>query len=178
LLSPTPNRDIVFDLGAHPIDIINFLLAKWPSKVVCKARAYTRTKLPETAYAIIEFDKKIMASIELSWLKPGKERRVDVIGSECSATIDCLNQNVEIFENNDKNGFKIGVQCNNTILTELKHFVDHFSEKCNTVNSGDVGPMNVLVLENLKKSLIKGNTIKIDLHNSIEHIVEEKRKLN
>jgi len=168
---PTPKRDIIFDLGAHPVDIINFLLGIWPSKVVCKARAYTRETLPETAYAIMELDRRIMTNIELSWLQPGKERRVDVIGSKRSATIDCLNQNIEIFENHDKNGFKIDVQRNNTILTELKHFVDHLSENGNTINSGDVGPMNVLVLENLKKSIIKGNTVKIDLRNPIERIV-------
>ena len=165
LMLPTPKRDIIFDLGAHPVDIVNFLLGMWPSKVFCKARAYTRGTLPETAYAIIELDTRIMANIELSWLQPRKERRVDVIGSKRCATIDCLNQNVEIFENHEKNGFKIDVQRNNTILTELKHFVDHISENGESVNSGHVGPMNVLVLENLRKSLIEDRTVKIDRRN-------------
>ena len=165
LLLPTPKRDIIFDLGPHPVDIVNFLLGMWPSKVVCKARAYTRKTLPETAYAIMEFDTRIMANVELSWLQPGKERRVDVIGSKRFATIDCLDQNIEIFENHDKNGFKIDVQRNNTILTELKNFVDHISKNGEIINTGDVGPMNVLVLENLKKSLIDDRSAKIDSRN-------------
>lgn len=165
LMHPSPERDIIFDLGAHPVDITNFLLGMWPSKVACKARAYTRETLPEIAYATAEFDKKVMANIELSWLQPGKERRVDVVGSKRSATIDCLNQNVEIFENHANNGFKIDVQRNNTILTELKHFVDHISESIESVNSGSVGPMNVLVLENLRKALIEDRTVKIDRRN-------------
>jgi UDP-N-acetylglucosamine 3-dehydrogenase len=162
LMLPTPKRDIIFDLGAHPVDIVNFLLDMWPSKVFCKARAYTRETLPETAYAVMDLDTRIMASMELSWLQPGKERRVDVIGSQRSATIDCLNQNVEIFENHEKNGFKIDVQRNNTILTELKHFVDHISEKGEPINSGYVGPMNVLVLEDLRESMIDDRTVEIE----------------
>ena len=165
LMLPTPKRDIIFDLGAHPIDIINFLLGMWPHKVFCKARAYTRETLPETAYAITELDTRIMANIELSWLQPGKERRVDVVGSKRSATIDCLNQSVEIFENHDKHGFKIDVERNNTILTELKYFVEHLSENGDSINSGEVGPMNVLVLENLKTSMIEDRNVKIDRHN-------------
>jgi UDP-N-acetylglucosamine 3-dehydrogenase len=162
LMLPTPKRDIIFDLGSHPVDIVNFLLDMWPSKVFCRARAYTRETLPETAYAVMDLDARIMASIELSWLQPGKERRVDVIGSKRSAAIDCLKQNVEIFENHGKNAFKIDVQRNNTILTELKHFVDHISENSESVNSGLVGPTNVLVLEELRKSLTEDITVKID----------------
>lgn len=162
LMLPTPKRDIIFDLGAHPVDITNFLLNMWPSKVFCKARAYTRETLPEAAYAIMDLDTKIIASIELSWLRPGKERRVDVIGSKRSAAIDCLNQNVEIFENHGKDAFKIDVQRNNTIMTELKHFVDHISKNSESVNSGLVGPINVLVLEEMRKSLIEDVTVKID----------------
>ena len=162
LMLPTPERDIIFDLGPHPVDIMNFLLGMWPSKVACKARAYTRETLPEIAYATTEFDTRIMANIELSWLQPGKERCVDVIGSKRCATIDCLNQNVQIFENHGRNGFKIGVQRNNTILAELKHFVDNISGNIESVNSGSVGPMNVLVLENFRKALIEDRTVKID----------------
>jgi UDP-N-acetylglucosamine 3-dehydrogenase len=164
LVLPTPKRDIIFDLGAHPVDIVNFLLDMWPSKVVCKARAYTRQTLPETAYAIMELDTKIMANFELSWLQHGKARRVDVIGSKRSVTIDCLNQNIEVFENHDKIGSKIDVKRNNTILTEIKHFVDHLTENGDTINSGYVGPMNVLVLEKLKESLVENRTVKIDSH--------------
>lgn len=165
LVLPTPKRDIIFDLGAHPVDIINFLLGVWPSKVVCKARAYTRETLPETAYAIMELDTRIMANIELSWLHHKKERKVDVIGSKRSVTIDCLNQTIEVFKNHDKTGSKIDVQRNNTILTEITHFVDHLTENGDTINSGCVGPMNVLVLERLNESLTKNKTVEIERYN-------------
>lgn len=163
LMLPTPKRDIIFDLGPHPIDIINYLLDTWPSKVTCKARAYTRNSLPETMYATVELDKLVIANIELSWLQPGKERRVDVIGSERCATIDCLNQSVLIFQNHGRKDYRIDIQRNNTILTEVKHFIDRITEDVKSVNSGLVGPMNVLVLENFRKSIAENKTIKIDL---------------
>jgi UDP-N-acetylglucosamine 3-dehydrogenase len=169
-LQPTPDRDIIFDLGPHPVDILNFLLGTWPSKVVCKARAYTRETLPEVAYATAEFDGKIMANVELSWLHPKKERSVSIIGSERCATVDCLDQSVKIFENHGKDGFKIDLQKNNTIFAELKHFIEHVrgaDQYMNGVadqhvNGGPVGPMNVSVLENLRRSLMEDRTVKVD----------------
>jgi UDP-N-acetylglucosamine 3-dehydrogenase len=161
-VQPTPDRDIIFDLGPHPVDILNFLLGTWPSKVVCKAGAYTRETLPEMAYATAELDGKIMANVELSWLHPKKERSVSLIGSKHCATVDCLNQSVRIFRNHGKIGFKINVQKNNTILTELKDFIGHIREGGAPVNGGHVGPMNVLVLENLRRSLMEDRTVKVD----------------
>jgi predicted dehydrogenase len=162
LMLPTPERDIIFDLGPHPVDVINYLLDTWPSKVTCKARAYTRKTLPETVYATVELDKLVIANIELSWLQPGKERRVDVVGSERCATIDTLNQSVFIFQNHGRKNYSHDVQKNNTILTEIKHFVDRISGNDNSVNSGLAGPMNVLVLENFVKSMKENRTIEID----------------
>jgi len=161
-IQPTPDRDIIFDLGPHPVDILNFLLGMWPSKVVCKAGAYTREALPEMAYATAEFDGKILANVELSWLHPKKERSVSIIGSKRCGLINCLGQNVEIFENHGKNGFRIDVQRNNTILAEIKHFVEHVHGADQPVNGGHVGPMNVLVLENLRRSLMEDRTVKVD----------------
>jgi UDP-N-acetylglucosamine 3-dehydrogenase len=162
LIQPTPNRNIIFDLGPHPVDIINFLLGMWPSKVVCKAYAYTREVLPEIAYANTQLDGKIMANIELSWLHPKKERSVSIVGSKRCGLIDCINQNVEIFENHGKKSFKVNLQKNNTILTEIKHFIERIGGADPTLNEGHVGPMNVLILENMTRSLIEERTVKVD----------------
>ena len=162
LIHPSPDRDIVFDLGPHPVDIMNFLLGMWPSKVSCRAGAYTREKLPEIAYASVQLDGKIMANIELSWLHPKKERLVSIIGSKRSGLVDCLNQSLEFFENHGENGFKIDLQKNNTILAELKHFEERIRGGGFSVNGGPIGPMNVLVLENMNLSLVEERTVKVN----------------
>jgi predicted dehydrogenase len=161
-VEPTPERDIIFDLGPHPIDVLNFLLGLWPSTMVCKAAAYTRETHPEMAYATAQFEERILGNVELSWLHPKKERSVSIIGSKRCAIVDCLDQSVEIFENHGREGFKIDVQKNNTIRDELTHFVKHIHGTSESVNGGPVGPMNVLVLENMKKSMIEDRTVKID----------------
>ena len=163
-LMPSPlNRDIIHDLGPHPVDIVNYLLKKWPFKVACRARAYRRKMLEELAYITMEFDGGLMAHIELSWLQPGKQRQVIVIGKERTATVDCINQSIGIYENGDGDKFNLDVTRNNTILGEVSHFVESIlgNEKSN--NPGTVGAKNVAILESLKKSLEEERTVKISL---------------
>lgn len=163
-LSPSPvNRDIIFDLGPHPVDILNFLLEEWPEKVACKAEAYRRKTLEELAYFTLEFDKKVMAHVELSWLQPGKKRELTIIGSERCATIDCLSQSVSIYENSDGDAFPLKVAANNTILDELNHFAVSVSTNKNGRNSGTIGAKNVAVLESLKRSLEKRRTVRVTM---------------
>jgi len=163
-LMPSPlNRDIIFDLGPHPVDIVNYLLKKWPTKVACRARAYRRELLEELAYITMEFDGKLMAHIELSWLQPGKVRQATIIGSERSASVDCINQSIGIYENGDGDRFNLDVIRNNTILDEVSHFVESILGGKNSNNLGSVGAKNVAVLESLRKSLGKERTVEIDL---------------
>jgi predicted dehydrogenase len=163
-LCPSPlGRDIIFDLGPHPVDILNFLLSKWPETVTCKARAYRRKTLEELAYATMEFDEKVIAHMELSWLEPGKTRQVTVVGSERAAIIDCLNQTVQVYENGDGDSFNLNVVKNNTIFDEVSHFVESILLGKNSRNIGVVGAGNVAILENMKRSLETGRTVKSDL---------------
>ena len=163
-LMPSPlNRDIIFDLGPHPVDILNYLLKKWPIKADCKARAYRRKLLEELAYITMEFDGGLLAHVELSWLQPGKVRQLTVIGMERCASVDCLNQSVGIYENGDGDKFNLDVARNNTILDEVSHFVESIRGNKNSNNLGSVGAETVAVLESLKRSLEEERTVKIDL---------------
>jgi UDP-N-acetylglucosamine 3-dehydrogenase len=165
-LMPSPiNRDIIFDLGPHPVDIINYLLDRWPAKVSCNAKAYRRKTLEEVAYISMEFDEKLMAHIELSWLQPGKVRELNVMGEERSATVDCLRQEIRIFENKDGVSFGFDVTRNNTILDEISHFASSIIEESNHQNPGNVGASTIAVLESLRRSMQEKKTVTIGLDN-------------
>jgi len=165
-LMPSPlNRDIIFDLGPHPVDILNYLLNKWPSKVACKGRAYRRAELEELAYMTMEFENHLMAHVELSWLQPGKIREATIIGTERSATVDCINQLVRIYENSNGESFSLDVKCNNTIADETNHFAVSILGKENSNNPGPVGARNVAVLEKLKESMEQERTLDVNLGN-------------
>ena len=73
-LDPLPNRDIIFDLLPHPIDIINYLTDEWPSSIYARSIAYSRPaerEREDVAFVIIEMPDKKSAQITLSWIQPG-----------------------------------------------------------------------------------------------------------
>ena len=160
---PSPlGRDIIFDLGPHPIDILHYLLGKWPVKVACTANAYRRSSLEEVAYFNLDFGERLMANVELSWLQPGKVRELNIIGAKRSAKVGCLDQTITVFEDNNGGNFKIDVPVNNTIFDEVSHFVRSIRDENNHKNPGSVGAGNVAVLESLKQSLKQERSIKVE----------------
>jgi predicted dehydrogenase len=158
-MSSPMNRDIVFDLGPHPVDIVNYLLNKWPVRVTCKAEAYRNRSLYELAYATMEFDGKLMAHMELSWLQPGRVRQATMVGSKRAATVDCVNQTIGIYKDGDGNLSSLSVTPNNTMLDEISHFVKSVANGHNGRNSGVIGAKNVDVLERLSKSVEENKTV-------------------
>jgi UDP-N-acetylglucosamine 3-dehydrogenase len=155
------NRDIIFDLGPHPVDIMNYLLDQWPKRVSCSARSYRTGTLEEVAYLTMEFNKNILAQVEISWLQPGKVRELNIIGSKRSATIDCVGQSIVIHENNEQRS-PVEVPVNNTIFDEAKHFVNSIRDENNHKNPGPVGAGNISVLESLKLSKTKRKFVPVD----------------
>jgi len=161
LMSPPRNRDIIFDLAPHPIDIVNYLVNQWPMAITCRAKAYRRERLEDVAYIVAELEGKVLVPIEMSWLQPPKVRKTDIIASKRCAHIDCLNQTIQICENEKNMVYNVDVQRNNTIESELIHFVECIRYNKESINGGLVGAKNVEVLEYARKSLEKERTIRI-----------------
>jgi UDP-N-acetylglucosamine 3-dehydrogenase len=163
-LMPSPiGRDIIFDLGPHPVDIVNYLLSRWPIRVNCTGRAYRRKLLEEVAYISMEFDEQMLAHIELSWLQPGKVRELIVMGEKRSATVDCVDQIVRIFDNKDGSSFALDLVPNNTILSEVGHFANSIITNSNHRNPGSVGANTVAVLESIRRSMKEHKTVNVGL---------------
>jgi len=147
---PFPDRDIVFDLGPHPVDILNQLLDSWPIQVSSVSRGY-RTENSEVAYVIAEFQGGIFAHIELSWLHPTKVREVTVVGSEGSLTVDCLNQRVT--KSIGKSSTSIPVIANNTIRDEIMDFVESVRLGFSSHETRHLGPHTIEVLDKIRTSI-------------------------
>ena len=149
---PFHDRDIVFDLGPHPVDILNLLLGAWPTQASGIGRAYRSSREEdEVAYIIAEFQGDLFAHIELSWLHPSKHRDVSIVGSDGALLIDCINQRVVRFSNGDK--FELPVIPNNTIKSEIEAFVQSISNHSVTMESGQIGAHTVEVLETITESM-------------------------
>jgi len=147
-----PDRDIIFDLGPHPVDVLNLLFGAWPTRVAGFARGYRNSKEEsEVAYGITEFDDGTFAHIELSWLHPGKIREVSVIGSEGKLVVDCVGQRISRTAN--KRTEEIPVCPNNTIEAEIEHFINCVANRFISTESGLIGAHTVEVLEKMHASL-------------------------
>jgi len=145
-----PDRDIIFDLGPHPVDILNQLLGGWPEKLTGMTRGY-RGDQGEVAYIIGEFPNNIFAHVELSWLHPNKVREVTIVGSDQTLVVDCLNQRVSL--SNDHSREELPVPGNNTMESEIDHFIDSIVKGDISSQSGLVGAQTVEVLESIRSAM-------------------------
>ena len=145
-----PHRDIIFDLGPHPVDILNQLLGTWPQDVSGVGRAYRNSQSHnEVAYIFAQFPNDIFAHIELSWLHPHKTREVTIIGSEGSLVVDCMTQ--RLVRHYVDEAYEIPVTPSNTIASEIEHFVSRIERADIAVDL--TGPRTVETLEAIHGSL-------------------------
>jgi len=151
LTPPMSETDIIWDLLPHPLDIINFVTGRWPSKFNVTAKAYRREALNEVAFIQADFNKKFFVNVEVSWLQPIKRRILEVVGSKSSAVVDCVGQKIEIYETN-KNKYSIDVHPNNTIRDEILNFIDSIKTGKSQFNPAIVGARAVEMIERAVKA--------------------------
>ncbi len=157
---PYPDRDVIVDLAPHYFDIVNYLFEAWPQRITCVAKPFRRKELEEGAYIICELPDGIVSHANLSWLVPRKTRLIEIIGENRSALIDAVGQEVTIYESGYT--YKLGIERNNTIRTELLHFLESIgSPLTETKNSGVIGVKTVEMIEAAKKSLAEARTIQL-----------------
>lgn len=153
-MSPPQGRDIIFDLAPHPIDILNHIFEEWPTQVYVNAHSYERKKvgLEEVAFATLDFPDDIIASVILSWIHHGpRQRTVTIVSKKTTLKVEAVEQTITMYENRQVN--KISIKRNNTIESEINHFVERIKNNDPPINSALTGAMNVTVLEAMKKSL-------------------------
>ncbi|MEM5855233.1 MAG: Gfo/Idh/MocA family oxidoreductase [Candidatus Aenigmatarchaeota archaeon] len=152
-LEPVWNRDILFDLAPHPIDIIDYLFEENLDQIRCVGASYRKPEGEEVAYLTGKIGKTIVA-LEMSWLLPKKRRELEIVGSEKTVFVDCLAQDVTTYDYLKGTTEKIPVVRNNTLRDELKFFIKCVNENNrNAINSAEVGAKVVKILEIAQKSM-------------------------
>ena len=151
LMDPMEGVDIIWDLLPHPLDMLHFLTGEWPRDWQVLSRAYRRKTPSEMAFIHFIYDDFI-ADIELSWITPERKRIMEIIGSERSAKIECVKQNMYIFEGNNKD-FDMEIKDNNTIREEALNFINSIKNQKMPFNSHIIGAKNVDIIEKIMESL-------------------------
>ncbi|MEM3713152.1 MAG: Gfo/Idh/MocA family oxidoreductase [Thermoproteota archaeon] len=157
-----PYRDIIFDLAPHPIDIINHLLEEWPSRVYSRARSFKRREdFEDSAFILMELPEGQVANVSLSWIQHGpKIREIELIGEKSSLYINALTQNVRLYKAKS-DSVECPTNANNPIETLLAHFINRIITGEPPVSSPLIGAMTIYVIERIKESLKKNQSINV-----------------
>lgn len=156
------DRDILFDLGVHPLDILDNIFEKIPNDISCTAQGFRQNNVE---FAIISYHlndlfggKDVLINIELSWLNPIRNRRMIIVGSEKTAIVDCVIQKIQLINNQSGVYEDVPVIPNNTIRDELNFFLENSIHK-NLIKppapNGEVAKRIVEILELARQSLNK-----------------------
>jgi len=162
-LNPIPDRDIIFDLLPHPVDIINYLTDDWPSSVYARSilhKTENEKEIEDVGFVIINMPDGTSAEINLSWIQPGmKERMVLITGSEATIKIDALSQESTMYRSTGKTN--IPISRNNSMQAMITHFVNCITGKDTPNNSSLVGALTVNVLSSARRSIVEDRVIGI-----------------
>lgn len=149
-IDPIPETDALWDLLPHPTDILNFVTGEWP-ETTCGMSEGFRTSRPETAFIPLQTNG-ILANIHVSWVDPVRKRELNIVGSERSARVECVEQTIEIFDNEGIRE-EISIENNNTIRAEAQNFIRSIETGENQFNSAIVGARAVDAIEQITNDL-------------------------
>jgi predicted dehydrogenase len=178
-MKPLPReRDIVFDLAPHPVDVLNLLLEEWPTKVDALGDSYVQGKenSEEVAMVNLEFPDRVVARLYLSWIDHGaKERSIKLIGEKGTLTCDALDQKIRLYYDHtsvevpvlrfDQRNKIVGdysapspqtiaePAANNTIRDMENHFISQIGGRGPQISSALVGARTVQVLEQITSAM-------------------------
>ena len=162
---PRATAGALYSLGVHDIDISNYLLDGKPESVYCNLDSFVREDIDETATIVLEYDGATSV-INESWQVPvhGKRRDLAVVGTEKSAYVDYLQDNIiELYdsrvtnEGGDLRARSEGKQVYETdnaepLKVEISEFVEASRSGGSFNSSGKVGAETVEILEECEMS--------------------------
>jgi predicted dehydrogenase len=82
------DANVLWDLAPHDVAILLEILGLEPEAVSARGACQVQPGIQDVAYLELRFPRGIMAHVHVSWLDPGKVRRLTVIGSEKMAVYD------------------------------------------------------------------------------------------
>ncbi|MEM4650150.1 MAG: Gfo/Idh/MocA family oxidoreductase, partial [Candidatus Bathyarchaeia archaeon] len=109
------------DSAIHDIDVMRFLLEKEVSSVYAKIGSL-KHRFEDYSEIMMSFEENTVGFIDANWLTPRKIRTLIVTGSEATATVNYLTQELTI--ENSKLTIKPKINWEEPLYIELKNFVE------------------------------------------------------
>lgn len=158
-LSRWPERigdvGVVKDSAIHDVDVMRFLIGDVES-VYAKVGSL-RHRFEDYVEAILHFKCEVTGFVEANWLTPRKIRSLVVTGSEATASLDYISQEISI-EDSEK-VLQPTFKWEEPLMKELKHFVDSVLGREKPLLTAEDGVEALKICEAILKSGYKGERI-------------------
>jgi predicted dehydrogenase len=171
--------NVVWDLGAHDLAIMDYLVGRTPISVHATGASHTGNDIEDIAYVTLKFEDELIAHIQCSWLSPVKIRQIFIGGSRKMIVFDDASQveKVRVYDKgidttkvpqSDQERYKTLIQYRygdmrapvyelwEALLVECRHFVDCIINKTKPTSDGYSGLRVVRLLELAQTSLKTG----------------------
>ncbi len=171
-----PDINVLWDLAAHDLSILLFVLGSMPTSVRAHGASYVQRGIEDVAWLTLDFPGGVTAHVHTSWLDPCKIRRVTVVGNrkmvvyDDVAALDKLtiyDRGVECPPYTDSYGeFQLSYRYGDVytprlnwiepLKRECHHFLDCVRTSTRPRSDGEVGRRVVRILETADNSLDSG----------------------
>jgi predicted dehydrogenase len=186
--------DALWNLAPHDMSILMYLLDEMPQMVSARGYDFIQKGIWDVVFIVLYFPHNVKAHIHVSWLDPGKSRRMTVVGDEKMIVYDDMADNkIRIYDKGIKkqnitDSFgayddftkyqlikRAGdvttplIDFGEPLLNECEDFVSAISENRNPLTDGENGLRVVRVLEAAQQS-IEQNGANIKLVNNFKKV--------
>lgn len=173
-----PDANVIWDLAAHDISIVNMMLDDVPTAVQAWGSRHANASREDVGYVrLIYGSRGVTAHLHVSWLDPCKVRRVTVVGSKRMAVYNDLDdeKRLRVY---DKGVMPTtgapgepplsyrygGISCPHIefiepLAAEDAHFVSCILDGARCQSDGQCGTAVVRVLEAAQESLESGRAV-------------------
>jgi predicted dehydrogenase len=175
--------NVLWDLAAHDLSIMDYLLDRRPVAVAATGAAHIPGQPVNMAYLTCHFDDNVLAHLHVNWLAPVKVRRTLIGGDrqmivyddlEPSEKVKVYNKGILIGDGPERVyeslvGYRTGdmwapqVSLTEGLRVEAQHFLDCIRSGERPLTDGEAGLRVVRILEAATQSLAqRGTPVELD----------------
>ena len=164
LKDPRLDGGALYTYTVHHIDIYNYLLEKIPEEVTCCTGHFLgRKEFEDLAILTLKYPSGTLGIVEGSWLPPGKNRDLTVVGSKKSVTSDLLKQTLHLYDSHiekhgrhfkaiDQGSTEIKLEFKEPLRLELLDFIQSIKTGREPLSDGQAALNSIKVMEKALES--------------------------
>jgi UDP-2-acetamido-3-amino-2,3-dideoxy-glucuronate N-acetyltransferase len=162
-----PEENVLWSLAPHDVAMMIDLTGRLPEEVHCGGGAWLQEGIEDLALLEMRFSGGVLGAGHFSWLDPGTERRLSVVGRQGMAVLDETSVECPLWVSDRRYDperrltVKGEARCPRLaseppLLRECRHFLESLARGSAPRSGADLGLAVVAVLEAASESLRRG----------------------